>query len=311
MRRAIRGILGGGLLAIGLVCGPPSTRAAGTIDTTDSTITVGSGTPAGMLAIEPNAAQTERPDLPALGTLGSIGTITGALPAFPADGSEQFESLAVEAHRMVESERPVSVRRGLGVVLPGTARIARPFEMQTQRLGVRVPVRLQNEAEATVQLAPALRFESREHRLPDTIVVRVQILAGLRALHAHEPDAAQCGQHGGRCTHLHLGGDTYIRMMLLWGALLPLGSVWSIDAKRDSADGAAVDPNTRAYSWVSFALVSQFLLFYLVVNGIAFALAATLVSGFSVSSFGSAIAGALVVGLASWIIGSFTKDDKE
>jgi hypothetical protein len=64
--------------------------------------------------------------------------------------------------------------------------------------------------------------------------------------------------------HLHLGGDTYIRMMLLWGALLPLGSVWSIDAKRDSADGAAVDPNTRAYSWVSFALVFQFLLFYLV-----------------------------------------------
>ena len=63
--------------------------------------------------------------------------------------------------------------------------------------------------------------------------------------------------------HLHLGGDTYIRMMLLWGALLPLGKVWSLDARRDRESGAPKPP-TRTYSWVSFALVSQFLLFYLV-----------------------------------------------
>jgi putative membrane protein len=47
-------------------------------------------------------------------------------------------------------------------------------------------------------------------------------------------------------------------------------------------------------------------LFYLVVNGAAFGLAAALVPGFSVASLGSAVLGALVVavvsGLASWLI---------
>ncbi len=45
-------------------------------------------------------------------------------------------------------------------------------------------------------------------------------------------------------------------------------------------------------------------LFYLVVNGIAFALTAALVPGFTVRGFGSAILGALVVSVVSWIIGS-------
>ena len=44
-------------------------------------------------------------------------------------------------------------------------------------------------------------------------------------------------------------------------------------------------------------------LFYLVVNGIAFGLAAALVPGFAVRSFGSAILGALVMSLISWAIG--------
>jgi putative membrane protein len=44
-------------------------------------------------------------------------------------------------------------------------------------------------------------------------------------------------------------------------------------------------------------------LFYLVVNGIAFGLAAALVPGFTVASLGSAVAGALVVGLVSWVLG--------
>jgi putative membrane protein len=43
--------------------------------------------------------------------------------------------------------------------------------------------------------------------------------------------------------------------------------------------------------------------FYLVVNGIAFALAAALVPGFRVASFGSAIAGALVVSVISFVLG--------
>lgn len=44
-------------------------------------------------------------------------------------------------------------------------------------------------------------------------------------------------------------------------------------------------------------------LFYLVVNGAAFALAAWLVPGFAVSSFLAAVAGAFVTGFAAWVVG--------
>jgi len=44
--------------------------------------------------------------------------------------------------------------------------------------------------------------------------------------------------------------------------------------------------------------------FYLIVNGVAFAIAAALVPGFTVASLGSAVIGALVVGLVSWLLGS-------
>jgi putative membrane protein len=47
-------------------------------------------------------------------------------------------------------------------------------------------------------------------------------------------------------------------------------------------------------------------LFYFVVNGLAFGLAAALVPGFSVASLWSAILGALVVSVVSWIIGGVT-----
>ncbi|HUU35422.1 MAG TPA: phage holin family protein [Vicinamibacterales bacterium] len=48
-------------------------------------------------------------------------------------------------------------------------------------------------------------------------------------------------------------------------------------------------------------------LFYLVVNGAAFGLAAALVPGFEVSSFLSAVLGALVTGLAAWFVGAIVK----
>ena len=46
-------------------------------------------------------------------------------------------------------------------------------------------------------------------------------------------------------------------------------------------------------------------LFYLVVNGLAFTLAAFVVPGFHVSSFGYAVLGALVVSVVSWFFGQF------
>lgn len=48
-------------------------------------------------------------------------------------------------------------------------------------------------------------------------------------------------------------------------------------------------------------------LFYLVVNGIAFGLAAALVPGFELDSFLWAILGALVTGIASWLVGAIVK----
>lgn len=48
-------------------------------------------------------------------------------------------------------------------------------------------------------------------------------------------------------------------------------------------------------------------LFYFVVNGAAFGLAAALVPGFAVRSFLSAILGALVTGLAAWMVGALVK----
>jgi len=44
-------------------------------------------------------------------------------------------------------------------------------------------------------------------------------------------------------------------------------------------------------------------LFYLVVNGAVFALAAALVPGFRVASLGSAVVGALVVSVVSFLLG--------
>jgi putative membrane protein len=50
-------------------------------------------------------------------------------------------------------------------------------------------------------------------------------------------------------------------------------------------------------------------LFYLVVNGAAFALAAALVPGFQVASWWSAILGALLTSVVSWFLGIFVRRD--
>ena len=49
-------------------------------------------------------------------------------------------------------------------------------------------------------------------------------------------------------------------------------------------------------------------LFYLVVNGLAFGLAAAIVPGFSVDSFLWAMLGAFVVGAASWFVGALVAE---
>lgn len=47
-------------------------------------------------------------------------------------------------------------------------------------------------------------------------------------------------------------------------------------------------------------------LFYFVVNGVAFGLAAALVPGFRVEGLGSAMLGALIVSVVSWVVGWFS-----
>lgn len=50
-------------------------------------------------------------------------------------------------------------------------------------------------------------------------------------------------------------------------------------------------------------------LFYLVVNGAAFGLAAALVPGFDIAGFGTAILGALIVSVVSWLLGGLLGRD--
>jgi putative membrane protein len=50
-------------------------------------------------------------------------------------------------------------------------------------------------------------------------------------------------------------------------------------------------------------------LFYLVVNGIAFGIAAALVPGFEIATWTAAILGALLTSVLSWFIGIFVKRD--
>ncbi len=62
------------------------------------------------------------------------------------------------------------------------------------------------------------------------------------------------------------------------------------------------------FTFLTFPLTILTLgLFYFVVNGAAFGLAAALVPGFDVRSFLSAILGALVTGLAAWMVGAVVK----
>jgi len=59
-------------------------------------------------------------------------------------------------------------------------------------------------------------------------------------------------------------GDTMLRLMLFWGIFLPLGAVWSFDARRRAARSAAVGPRQSRLtaSWGTVGLVVQLALVY-------------------------------------------------
>jgi putative membrane protein len=96
---------------------------------------------------------------------------------------------------------------------------------------------------------------------------------------------------------------------------------------------AAIVPGVTVTSWAALALAALVLgavnaivrpilviltlpitvltlgLFYLVVNGMAFGLAAALVPGFQIASWTAAILGALLTSVLSWFIGIFVRRD--
>ena len=96
---------------------------------------------------------------------------------------------------------------------------------------------------------------------------------------------------------------------------------------------AAIVPGVNVTSWTSLAVAALVLgvvnaivrpilviltlpitvltlgLFYLVVNGLAFGLAAALVPGFEITSWTAAILGALLTSIFSWFIGIVVKRD--
>jgi putative membrane protein len=83
-----------------------------------------------------------------------------------------------------------------------------------------------------------------------------------------------------------------------WGALLWGGLVLGL-----------VNATVRPVLFILTLPITVFTLglFYLVVNGVAFAIAAAIVPGFEVASVGWAILGALIVSAVSWFVGSFEK----
>lgn len=64
---------------------------------------------------------------------------------------------------------------------------------------------------------------------------------------------------------------------------------------------AVVRPVMSFFSWPITVVTLG--LFYLVVNGLAFALAAWITPGFEVAGLGAAVVGALLVSVLSWFIG--------
>ena len=113
-----------------------------------------------------------------------------------------------------------------------------------------------------------------------------------------------------------------IRFVLLWG--VNTLALWVADALFSGI--AFDDSETLFLSGLLLGIVNTFIkpvvllltlpltvltlgLFYLVVNGVAFGLAAAVVPGFEIASWTAAILGALLTSVLSWFIGIFVKRD--
>jgi vitamin K-dependent gamma-carboxylase-like protein len=108
-----------------------------------------------------------------------------------------------------------------------------------------------------------------------------------------------------RNPYIGAGWDALLRMLLLWGAFLPLGACWSLDA----TDGdAPADRRTPVFSAGSVALLAQMAIVYAIAGYTKWqepawrdgsALAAIFADDFTATALGSALArsGALLAGL--------------
>lgn len=117
-------------------------------------------------------------------------------------------------------------------------------------------------------------------------------------------------------------GDTVVRLLVHWlvvsvslaaaAYLLPGVRIDSLQAllMGGLAIGLVNAVVRPILSWLAFPITVLTLgLFYFIVNGAAFAIAAWLVPGFTVRSLGAAVLGALVVSLISWLLGRWAEGD--
>jgi hypothetical protein len=79
--------------------------------------------------------------------------------------------------------------------------------------------------------------------------------------------------------------------------------------RRRNKGGTASRQEEQQWPWFDSIRFVTLGLFYLVINGAAFGLAAWMVPGFHVASWTAAILGALLTSLVSWFLGIFVRRD--
>lgn len=94
---------------------------------------------------------------------------------------------------------------------------------------------------------------------------------------------------------------------LLPGVLIHSWAALAVGSLMLGAMNALVRPVLAFLTWPLTVLTLG--LFYLVVNGVSFGLAACLVGGFAVESAGTAILGALITSVVSTVLGWFLRGD--
>ncbi len=113
-----------------------------------------------------------------------------------ARGRPELEGLSVELGRAVEGQGLGRLGGSLCVILPGHLGFPGRFEMDRQSLGVRASGVLEHPCQFAVPRFQNFRRQMLDHRLPDAIVVNLDVIERTRARAAHQMACAQHCQRG-------------------------------------------------------------------------------------------------------------------